>query len=157
MKNTIIKRILRTGLLSLVLLLFSGCSVLRPTPEVRLQKLLKRYPHLQQNDTFSWHHLWRKPGARWDSLISPRGFNNDTLKIKNDRFSLSLFQPGTPGDPVWVGVEIPADSALITGEIIKPRINVVKPDRLSELIRALPWMALLLAALILGFVFVKRK
>lgn len=157
MKNTILTKIHRTGLLSLVWLLFSGCSILRPAPDVRLRKLLERYPQLQQNDTFSWQHLWRKPGARWDSLISPRGFKTDTLKIATDRFTLSLFQPGAPDDPVWVGVEIPADSALITGEIIRPRIDQMKPDRLSEIIKALPWMALLLAALAVGLVWVKRQ
>lgn len=157
MKSKIIKRILRTGLLSIVLLLFSACSILRPTPEARLQKLLKRYPQLEQNDTFSWQHLWRKPGVSWDSLISPRGFCYDTLKIERDRFTLSLFQPGAPGDPVWVGVDIPADSALISGRLIVPRVVHRSPDRLSELIKTLPWISLLLAALVLGYLLVLKQ
>lgn len=144
--------------IALLTLMLSGCAWLRPTPEAKLNRLLNRYPELLKSDTFTWQHLWRNPGQKWDSLIDPRGYRQgDTLSVKNKRFTIKFFQPGTPEDPLWVGVDIPDDSAKINGYVVSPRVAYSPPDRLSELIRSLPWIALLLASLVLGMIFVKRK
>jgi len=117
--------------LLLVLSIQTGCS-----PSARLNRLLTRHPELKIPDTIVINDTMTIPQVESDTIIYIDSIR-DTVILQKDRLEITL---NRIHDTLYIRGKCKADTIIIHRSIPVEKIKVVKPDKLDNLIAAIPWL-----------------
>ena len=136
-------------ILLFIVVLFSGsCS-----PELRLEKLVKKHPELWVPDTIRLSDTLVSPAIQGDTqlLISHL---NDTVVVEKDRLVMSLCKLH---DTLYLRGKCKSDTVVIKRKIPVEKIRIIRPDTQSALIVKIPWLVAGLIAMCALVVFLVSK
>ena len=135
--------------LLLVLSIQTGCS-----PSARLNRLLTRHPELKIPDTIVINDTMTIPQVEADTIIYIDSIR-DTVILQKDRLEITL---NRIHDTLYIRGKCKADTVIINRTIPVEKIKIVKPDKLDNLIAAIPWLISgLITIVVLGFFFLRNR
>jgi hypothetical protein len=124
------KTILKISLL-LVLSIQTGCS-----PSARLNRLLTHHPELKIYDTIVISDTMTIPQVEADTVFYLDSIH-DTILLQKDRLEITLTRIH---DTLYIRGKCKADTVIIHRSIPVEKIQIVKPDKLDQLISKIPWL-----------------
>jgi len=135
--------------LLLVLSIQTGCS-----PSARLNRLLTRHPELKIPDTIVINDTMTIPQVESDTIIYIDSIR-DTVILQKDRLEITL---NRIHDTLYIRGKCKADTIIIHRSIPVEKIKVVKPDKLDNLIAAIPWLISgLITIVVFGFFLLRNR
>ena len=138
------KLIIFTSLI-LQVAVFSSCSTFKPTAEQKLSRLLNKYPQLAIKDSIPVIDSFFFERVKLDTIIQPKPIY-DTTKIVLGKYT--ILHSLTPNNQVYLSLETPADTMILNRKYPAYIIKQVKPDHLSIFLNKLPWLALIILAIV---------
>ena len=135
--------------LLLVLSIQTGCS-----PSARLNRLLTRHPELKIPDTIVINDTMTIPQVEADTIIYIDSIR-DTVILQKDRLEITL---NRIHDTLYIRGKCKADTVIMNRTIPVEKIKIVKPDKLDNLIAAIPWLISgLITIVVFGFFFLRNR
>jgi len=131
------------------LIVTSGCS-----PTHRLNRLLALHPELKIPDTILIIDTLTTPQYEADTVIHIDSIH-DTVILQKDRLEIKL---NRIHDTLYIQGKCKADTVIIQRTIPVEKIKIVRPDKLDNLISALPWFVSgFIVFMALGFFFLRNR
>ncbi|TSA24787.1 MAG: hypothetical protein D4R67_11250 [Bacteroidetes bacterium] len=131
------------------LIVASGCS-----PTHRLNRLLALHPELKIPDTILIIDTLTTPQYEADTVIHIDSIH-DTVILQKDRLEIKL---NRIHDTLYIQGKCKADTVIIQRTIPVEKIKIVRPDKLDNLISALPWFVSgFIVFMALGFFFLRNR
>ncbi|MEI7983470.1 MAG: hypothetical protein WCI71_17600 [Bacteroidota bacterium] len=142
------KTILKISLL-LVLSVQTGCS-----PTARLNRLLTRHPELMIPDTIVISDTMTIPQVEADTVYYLDSIH-DTIILQKERLEITI---NRIHDTLYIRGKCKADTVIIRRTIPVEMIKIVKPDKLDNLIAAIPWLISgLITFVVFGFFLLRNR
>lgn len=110
-------------LLTLSSSLFTSCS-----PERRLHRLIKKYPHLSKIDTIKINDTTITNAIEFDTILHYKTLT-DTFKITKEELKIQILQKN---DTIYLNTEVKPDTIILTKQIPIEKIIHVKPKSFLE-------------------------
>jgi len=141
---------MKTILSILILILLSAaCS-----PTHRLHRLLALHPELKIPDTLFIKDTIPIPQAEADTILNIDSIH-DTIYIHKDRLEMAIHRLH---DTLFIRGKCKADTIYINRRFPVEKIKIIRPDKLDNLISAIPWLVSgFIALLALGFFFLRNR
>jgi len=141
---------MKTILSILILILLStSCS-----PTHRLNRLLALHPELKIPDTLFILDTIPIPQAEADTILNIDSIH-DTIYINKGRLEVAIHRLH---DTLFIRGKCKADTIYINRRFPVEKIKIVRPDKLDNLISAIPWLVSgLIALMAFGFFLLRNR
>lgn len=131
------------------LILASGCS-----PSRRLNRLLALHPELKILDTIRINDTLTSLQYEADIVIHIDSIH-DTVIVQKDRLEIKL---NRIHDTLYIQGKCKADTVIVQRTIPVEKIKIIRPDKLDNLIKAIPWLVSgFIVFLAFGVFFLRKR
>ena len=135
-----------------ILIFLIGASSCSPTH--RLNRLLALHPELKIPDTIFINDTLTTPQYEADTIIYIDSIH-DTIILQKDRLEVKVHRLH---DTLFIRGKCKADTIYINRRFPVEKIKIVRPDKLDNLISAIPWLISgFIAFLALGFFLLRNR